>query len=151
MSGFTGGCQCSRVRYTLQTKSYTVYACHCRECQKQSASAFALSVPVPIKALNVEGTLNIYERPTDRGSLTHCYFCPQCGTRIYHQSKRSPDIVTLKGGTLDDASKLEPIAHLWIRSKQPWLLLPKTANTALYETQPENLKKWRDTLLAPID
>jgi hypothetical protein len=60
----TGGCQCGRVRYR--------YACHCRECQKQSASAFGLSVPVPSADLTVQGDVGCYERQADSGAKTAC-------------------------------------------------------------------------------
>ena len=46
MTTHMGGCQCGAVRYTLATDKITAYACHCLECQKQSASAFAISVPI---------------------------------------------------------------------------------------------------------
>lgn len=143
-----GGCQCGAVRYELSVERLTAYACHCLECQKQSASAFAISVPVKADDLVVEGPVAAYERSTDSGSRTNCWFCSTCGTRIYHQSARSPQIVTLKGGTLDDPSVLAPIAHLWVSRKQPWLEMPATPDVEMFETQPDDLKAWRDRLIA---
>src|ERR1700730_909187 len=43
----TGGCQCGQVRYESSGESVALYVCHCRECQKQSASAFGMSLEVP--------------------------------------------------------------------------------------------------------
>ena len=140
----SGGCQCGAVRYTLTSDKITAYACHCRECQKQSASAFALSVPARRQDLTVRGAPAVYERSTESGSRTKCWFCPDCGTRLYHQSARSPDRVTVKGGTLDDTSELLPIAHLWVSRKQSWLVLPR--GVPIYETQPEDLAAWRHEL-----
>ena len=146
MTALSGGCQCGAVRYQLQTPRPPCYICHCRECQKQSASAFAISVPVRAEDLDVTGPLEAYERATDSGSRSTCRFCATCGTRIYHQSARSPDLATLKGGTLDDPSILEPTAHLWVSRRQPWLQLPADAET--FDTQPDDLKAWRDALVA---
>ncbi len=39
----TGGCQCGQVRYELTGSPLGLYVCHCRECRKQSASAFGIS------------------------------------------------------------------------------------------------------------
>lgn len=140
----TGGCQCGRVRYDLRG-SFPIYACHCLECQKQSGSAFGLSIPVKVEALSLSGDLQCYERSTDSGARTACHFCPRCGTRIYHQSSRSPDWLTLKGGTLDDTSELRPMAHLWVSRRQTWLSLD--ADVPRYATQPDNLAEWRAGLM----
>lgn len=142
----TGGCQCGDVRYRLAAEDFVVYACHCQECQKQSASAFALSIPVMRENIAIEGPLKSFDRSAESGAITHCWFCGSCGTRLYHQSFGSPDIVTLKGGTLDDTSRLEPVAHLWTKRKQPWLRL--SGNVPLFETQPDDLRAWRERLLS---
>ncbi len=146
MGVFQGGCQCGAVRYAVNARRLIVYACHCLECQKQTASAFALSIPVPAKDFEITGPVAIYRRPTDSGSHTNCHFCKVCGTRLYHQSERSRDMITIKGGTLDDTSSLVPVAHLWTQRKQPWLTLPD--GSLQFETQPDDLKAWRDGLVA---
>ena len=145
MSTHVGGCQCGAVRYTLTARQITAYACHCLECQKQSASAFAISVPVRARDFTVSGPLSAYERATDSDSRTNCWFCSVCGTRIYHQSARSTDVITLKGGTLDDAAKLAPVAHLWVSRRHAWIGLAADAQS--FETQPADLRAWRDALV----
>lgn len=147
MTTHSGGCQCGAVRYELSGGQVVSYACHCLECQKQSASAFAISVPVKADDLSVTGPLAAYERGTDSGSRTNCWFCSTCGTRIYHQSARSSQVVTLKGGTLDDPSALVPFAHLWVSRKHAWLMLPAAPDVEIFETQPDDLKAWRDRLV----
>ncbi len=145
MTEHAGGCQCGAVRYTLAAEKITAYACHCLECQKQSASAFAISVPVRAHDLTIIGPLTAYERATDSGSRTNCWFCSVCGTRVYHQSARTADVVTLKGGTLDDAAGLKPVAHLWVSRRHAWVGL--AADVDMFDTQPNDLKAWRDALL----
>ena len=39
-----GGCQCGAIRYRLLRAPVALYACHCLHCQKQSSSAFGLSM-----------------------------------------------------------------------------------------------------------
>ncbi|MEM7293879.1 MAG: hypothetical protein AAF420_10870, partial [Pseudomonadota bacterium] len=39
-----GGCQCGATRYRINGQPLTFYACHCLDCQKQSSSAFGLSL-----------------------------------------------------------------------------------------------------------
>jgi len=141
----TGGCQCGRITYALARRSYSVYACHCLECQRQTASAFALSMPVWAADMTLSGEPASYVRATDSGTRTHCHFCPHCGTRLYHRSERSREMLTVKAGTLDHAATLLPVAHLWASRRQPWLLLPP--DVPCFDTQPQDLKAWRDRLL----
>lgn len=141
---FTGGCQCGAVRYRVKMDRLTAYACHCRECQKQSASAFGISVPVLLANLEVDGETASWRRPTDSGSHTNCHFCPQCGSRLYHAGENRPGMVTIKGGSLDEAQSLDPVAHIWVRSRQEWVVLPE--DVPQWETQPETTAEWMELL-----
>jgi hypothetical protein len=143
-----GGCQCGSLRYTVNTENLIAYACHCSECKKQSASSFAISVPVPTKYLQLTGTPNVYKRPTQSGTSTNCFYCPSCGTRVYHQSAISPELITIKGGTLDEIASLPIVAHLWTKRMHAWIELP--ADVEIFETQPVNLKQWRTELISKL-
>jgi hypothetical protein len=59
-----------------------------------------------------------------------------------HQCVRSLEIVTLKAGTLDDITAVAPVAHLWVKRKQPWEQL--SADVPSYATQPADLTSWRN-------
>lgn len=140
-----GGCQCGAVRYRLTAGRHAVYACHCRECQRQSGSAFALSMPVRRADLVLSGQLGSWSRAADSGARSKCSFCTRCGTRIHHSSSASPDWVTLKPGTLDDTSRIVAAAHLWVRSRQAWVMLDPA--TATFDTQPADLAAWRQQFM----
>lgn len=139
-----GGCQCGAVRYRIKAERLTSYACHCRECQKQSASAFGISVPVFEANIEIRGITNSWRRPTDSGSHTRCFFCPICGSRLYHAGENRPGLVTIKGGSLDDAKHLAPVAHIWTASKQDWVVLPE--DVPQWEYQPETQEEWMELL-----
>jgi hypothetical protein len=136
----TGGCQCGAVRFTVKSERLWAYACHCTQCQKQSASAFGLAVPVRREDFHVEGPTSYWSRSTFSGGRTDCHFCTDCGSRVFHAGSRG-QIVTVKGGAFDDVSDLEPRAHLWTSMKLPWTLIPEGAEQ--YETQPPDLQAWR--------
>ena len=59
----------------------------------------------------------------DSGRVKQCAFCPSCGTRIYHAGEWG---VSVKAGTLDDTSGLDPSAHYWTSRKQAWLEIPES-------------------------
>jgi hypothetical protein len=124
----TGGCQCGAVRYEIADDPQAVYVCHCRECRKQSASAFGISVQVRRRAFRVtDGTLKTWSRPTDSGRTLHCLFCPDCGSRICHEAAGDPATITVKGGSLDDPVDLRPAIHIWTSRKLPGVLIPEGA------------------------
>jgi hypothetical protein len=100
MADRTGGCQCGEIRYVLSAAPLTLYVCHCRDCQKQSASGFGMSMPVPREAFRlVEGEPKLWRRIAASGRTVTCASCPNCGTRIYHAPERNPAIVNMKPGT----------------------------------------------------
>lgn len=144
----SGGCQCGQVRYTMTPAHSIVYACHCRECQKQSSGAFGLSMPVRMSAIRFDGDMAVYGRPTDSGAVTTCFFCPRCGSRIYHRDSTAGEFISLKAGTLDDTSVLCLVAHLWVRRKQPWIRIDPELPS--FDTQPDDLGQWRSNLVSRV-
>jgi hypothetical protein len=122
-----GGCQCGALRYRVElSEAVTLYRCHCRDCQKQSSSAFGMSMILPAEAFEVtRGNPQSWSRTADSGRPVHGYFCGACGTRLYHTSPSRPGMVNLKPGTLDDPGDLQPIGDVWTDSRQAWVeLLP---------------------------
>jgi hypothetical protein len=122
------------VRYRVVGEPLALVACHCKECQRQSGSAFGMSLIVPQASFTVDGELTMFERRADSGRTLRCFFCPECGTRIYHQPTYAAGVVNIKAGTLDDTASLEPQLHTWVDCKQQWTVIPAGAPT--HPTQP---------------
>jgi hypothetical protein len=121
---YTGGCQCGSVRYVVTTEPIGLLACHCKECQRQSGSAFGMSMPVRKDSLTLTGLTRQLTRIADSGNEVTGVFCPECGVRIYHALKSAQDVVALKPGTLDDTSWLRPTSFIWMKSAQGWVAAP---------------------------
>lgn len=135
----TGGCQCGAVRYEITGPPTTVYACHCTECQRQSGSAFAMAAVIPQAHFRVtRGSPAMFARPTGPAKVMECWFCADCGTRLYHMPGGAayPNR-NVKPGTLDDTSWLVPTTHFWTRSAQKWVVIPDDA--LRHDTQPDVL------------
>lgn len=123
----TGGCQCGAVRYQISAEPVAVYVCHCRECQRQSASAFGISVIVPADALAVtQGVVKTWRRPTDSGRVLDCMFCVVCGSRIHHTTPGGTT-VSVKGGSLDQPMDVAAAVHIWTSRKLPGVVIPDGA------------------------
>lgn len=133
----TGGCQCGTVRYELTGEPLAPIICHCTECQKQTSSAFGMTLPVAKRDFRlVSGSLKEWRRIADSGRELACYFCPDCGSRVYHSSSLGPDYWHLKPGALDDTSWLAPVAQVWTDSAQAWLDL---GNLESFPRQPSDI------------
>ena len=123
-----GGCQCGSVRFRVEGPPLGLYVCHCRECQKQSASAFGLSLVVARSGFSfISGQPRAWSRTTDSGGRLNCYFCTDCGSRLFHESAPSSDTVTIKAGCLDEPVDLSSAVHIWTKRKVPGLTLPQGA------------------------
>ena len=114
----SGGCQCGQIRYEIVGKPLRLAICHCRDCQKQSSSAFGMSLTVHPQQFQItKGAVKRFEWRCDSGRTKSCTFCPNCGTRITHESDGS---ISVKAGSLDDTSGLHPDAHYWTARRQKW-------------------------------
>ncbi len=129
----TGQCQCGAIRYESTGESLALYVCHCLECQKQSASAFGVSLGVPQEGFKVtQGQPHFWTRNTDSGRQVQCAFCPTCGSRLWH---KEPDtgIISIKGGSLDEPLDLSQAIHVWISRKLSGVVIPESAQQFFYE------------------
>jgi len=124
----TGSCQCGQVRYESAGEPLALYVCHCRECRKQSASAFGMSFIVPRAGFRVtSGTPEFWLRSADSGRQVKCAFCPQCGSRLWHERSGVIDTVTIKAGSLDQPVDFSTAIHIWTSRKLPGLRIPPDA------------------------
>jgi len=121
-----GGCTCGFVRYRMNSKPLIVHCCHCRWCQRESGSAFALNAM--IEAGRVELLRGEPERttiPTLSGKGQIVFRCPECRIALWsHYAGAGEAISFVRVGTLDDPDRLPPDIHIFTASKQPWVVLP---------------------------
>jgi len=133
-----GGCQCGSVRYELGSPPHKVYVCHCAECRKQSASAFGISVIVSRKDFTLtRGMPKRWSRPTDSGRILDCFFCPDCGSRVWHGDLDRDGSISVKGGSLDDPVDLSGAIHIWITRRLKGVVIPDGAECYSHEPPPD--------------
>ena len=124
MSEVQGGCRCGAVRYKLALDVLPrTYACHCRDCQTWSGSAFSQQTFLPEESLSVTGPLAVYELTSPSGRTSIQRMCAVCHTRVYNSNSARPGVVVVRAGTLDRSDELNVVAHIWVKRKQPWLKL----------------------------
>ena len=126
---WTGGCQCGAVRYEISSPPVELYVCHCRECRKQSSSAFGISAIFRRQDFRLtQGAVKSWTRGADSGRRVKCNFCPDCGTRIWHEDGDALEpTVSVKGGSLDQPVDLTRATHIWVSRKLPGVVIPEGA------------------------
>lgn len=120
----TGSCQCGNVQYELLGPPLFVAACHCKECQNLSTSAFSITAMVNAGSVKFQGKLKDWSRVADSGNISAAKFCPECGNRIYHYDPKDPEKLKLKPSNLSDTSIINPTVHVWVSEKQEWYQIP---------------------------
>ena len=143
----TGGCQCGVLRYEISETPRLVYTCHCTDCQRITSSAFSIGFVVRSEAFRLTGEPRPLQRTADSGRIMTRWVCPECGSWISGTPRPGSGLHNVRAGTLDDTSWLRPTAHIWTRSKQPWIVLPEGSRS--FETQPEDMAGFFSSGVAP--
>ena len=121
----TGRCSCGRIKFHLVGAPLFTQACHCTDCQRFTGAAFGIGVLMLENDLCIdEGEPATYEHPTASGNRHTAAFCVHCGTYLWGWYSLRPGVVVVRPGTLDDRQATQPQAHVWTRSKLPWVIIP---------------------------
>ena len=101
---FSGSCYCGALRYQASGEPLFKALCHCKQCQMFSGGMAALLIGMPKANFSyTQGKPAIADnRYSDANA--HREFCAECGTHILAVSDASPDMVSIKAGTMDDRS-----------------------------------------------
>ncbi len=125
----TGRCLCGQVSYELTGNLIATAVCHCDHCQRQGGSAFSVNLIALQPQLTVHGELKAYEERGELGDDVYVLrkFCPGCGSPIVSELTKTPGVIAVKAGTLDDKSGVAPNVEAWCVDRQPWVSLPGMA------------------------
>jgi hypothetical protein len=143
-----GGCSCGAVRYEMTAPPLFVHACHCRDCQRHTGSAFVVNAMVLAAEMTLtKGAVEPWPIPAKGGAEHFVHRCPDCKVGLFSTyGGRNTVMRYLRVGTLDAPETLPPEAHIFTRSKQPWIALPE--NVPAFKTWYDRDKMWPPESLA---
>jgi hypothetical protein len=123
-----GGCACRAIRYELGANPMIVHACHCRDCQRITGSAFVVNLWIEARHVEATGTApRSFTLNGGSGRRHDVFFCGTCGTYVWSRYHIAPgDCLFVRAGTLDDPTPFTPDVHIFTRSKLPWVTLPES-------------------------
>lgn len=121
-----GRCTCGAVRYRMTSKPLFVHCCHCRWCQRETGSAFALNAMIESdRVVLLQGTPERVMTPSESGKGQTIMRCPSCRVALWsHYAGAGEAISFVRVGTLENPDLLPPDIHIYTMSKQPWVVLP---------------------------
>ena len=120
-----GGCTCRQVRYRLTSAPLFVHCCHCRWCQRETGTAFALNALIEAdRVMLLAGEVVPVDTPSNSGKGQRIWRCPSCQVAVWSNYAGAGDAIRfVRVGSLDDPDRWPPDIHIYTSSKQPWVLL----------------------------
>jgi hypothetical protein len=124
-----GRCLCGSVQYRTTGEPTWIGACHCRQCQRLTGTAFSMGVYfLDTDVEIISGSLNQYEYRSDESGGWHILeFCKNCGTNVTWTGQTSPGERGIAIGTFDDPNWLDVKRHSWTRSAHRSVIIPHDA------------------------
>jgi hypothetical protein len=124
-----GGCACRRIRYRMESAPLIVHCCHCRWCQRETGTAFALNAMIEAeRVVHLQSEPQLIDTPSQSGRGQKIARCPDCRVALWsNYAGAGPILRFVRVGTLDDPDVLPPDIHIFTASKQPWVVLPQGA------------------------
>lgn len=121
-----GGCDCRFIRFRIETRPLFVHCCHCRWCQRESGSSFALNAMIESDRVTLlTGEPELVDTPSASGRGQKIARCPKCRIAVWsHYAGGGTAVRFVRVGTLDQPDLLPPDIHIFTSTKQPWVLLP---------------------------
>ncbi|MGN6376049.1 MAG: GFA family protein [Sphingomonas sp.] len=118
-----GGCRCDRVRFRITQPPMLTMACHCTGCQKMTASAFSLSVAVPVDGFGLIAGETVIGGL--HGPEAHHHHCDWCKSWLFTRIDAF-GIVNVRATMLDEAGWFRPFIETYTSEALPWARTPAT-------------------------
>ena len=127
-----GGCRCGQVRFAVSGAPLLTAACHCRGCQRMTASAFSLTATYPEPAFTVRAGEPVIGGL--HGASRH-YFCPNCLSWVFTRPEGMDGLVNVRATMLDNPDASPPFIEFYREEGLPWA---STGAVHSFATEPED-------------
>jgi hypothetical protein len=118
-------CSCGQLKLRLAGDPELVSSCHCLACQRRTGALFgSTSFWRKSQVISTLGERHAFRRQADSGTwLTH-QFCPNCGSTVFWESEKTPELLSVAVGCFSDPKFPAPVRTVWTTSKHDWLAFP---------------------------
>ncbi|HTT96624.1 MAG TPA: GFA family protein [Rhizomicrobium sp.] len=122
-------CSCGQLRVTCDGEPAKVSLCNCNECRRRTGSAFGIAAFYPREKIAVEGSASKFRRNSDSGFPVLFHFCPACGSSVYWEPQRKPDMIAIAAGAFADPNYPMPEQSVSDELRHAWIIFPDSMAT----------------------
>jgi hypothetical protein len=123
-------CSCGQLRALCDGEPAKVSICHCDACRKRTGSAFGMAAFFTRGTVVVQGVYRSYTRDSDAGFPVTFRFCPECGTNLFWEPARKPDMIGIAAGAFVDPNLPMPDQSVGDSRRYSWITFPDSMRRA---------------------
>jgi hypothetical protein len=109
---------------TCDSEPSKVSLCHCLDCQKRTGSSHGIAAFFPRAEVEPRGEVKKFSRPSDSGFAVTFHFCPNCGSTVYWEASRMPEMIAIAVGCFADPDFPPPSQSVYRQHRHHWAKLP---------------------------
>ena len=114
-------CTCGQLSASCPDKPESVSLCHCTACQRRTGSTYGIAAFFARGDVAISGTSRVFVRPSDSGYRVKFYFCPECGSTVFWELERKPDVLAIAVGAFADPDFPAPAKAVYPAQRHRWL------------------------------
>ena len=118
-------CHCGKLTLRCSGEPSKISLCHCFDCQRRTGSLFSVAAFYPRAGVEiVKGNAKGFRRQSASGFDVTFHFCTECGSNLWWEADRLPDLVGVAVGSFADRNFPMPEQMVWADERHHWLQLP---------------------------
>ena len=114
-------CSCGKLRVLCSGDPVSVSLCHCTACQRRTGAPFGVAAFFKRDKIKIEGGYEDYKRSSDTGNELVFHFCASCGSTVFWEPSRKPDMIAIAVGSFGDRSFPAPAKEVYTECRHAWV------------------------------
>lgn len=116
-------CACGQLSAGCAGEPTSVSLCHCLACQKRTGSTFGVAAFFRRSDVEPKGRAQSFMRTSDSGHPVTFHFCAVCGSTVYWEPHRKPEMIAVAVGAFADPAFPPPSQAVNEKHRHPWVVI----------------------------
>ncbi|NVK35358.1 MAG: GFA family protein [Rhodobacteraceae bacterium] len=114
-------CSCGTLKLVCHGDPELVALCHCLACQKRTGAPYGVAAFFKKTSVSISGDHSTYERGSDSGHPIAFKFCSRCGSTVFWEPSRKPDMIAVGSGFFGDPEFPAPDKEVHTHTRHGWV------------------------------